>query len=239
VQKLVFSLFTAVIVLSACQKEVFINPVLPVKKNPCIEQKVNPSGRSYHSDSIVAYNCTEKHCGFLSLSTKNYWVYQDSLFSDGNFVSVKIDTLRYANTYRSLSDGLTWWKGTKNIGLPNLLYTNDSAIFTAIQLSFSPETTNAVKSYSLFAGDSVKYLTSFDDIRAVGRSVKINEAIKVPAGSFSNYLLFEKNANFFGSDQIKFLPGIGVLQYVQMRVPIGGRESKKQIVSTLIAYHLE
>jgi hypothetical protein len=238
-KKETLSILFIALVLSACQKEVLEPAMEPVKKVPCVEQKINPAGRSYATDSLVEYNCTEKHCGFISLSTKNYWVYQDSIFNDGNFVSVKMDTLRYSKTYRSKSDGLTWWKSTKDIGLPSMLYANDSAFFAAIPLSFAPEMTNAAKSYGLFAGDSVRYLTSFDDIRAAGRSIKVNEPIKVPAGSFSNYLLFEKNANFFGSDQLIYKPGIGVLQYTQMRVPLGDWENKKQKVSTLIAYHLE
>lgn len=237
-KKETLSILFIAFIFASCQKEVLEEVVL-AKQVPCVEQKINPAGRSYVTDSLIEYQCTEKHCGFISLSTKNYWVYQDSIFTDGVFVNVKMDTLRYNKTYLSKKDGLTWWKGNKEIGLPKILYANDSSFFSADILLFSPETTAANKSYGLFTGDSVRYLSNIEDIRATGRSLKINEDVYVPAGKFTEVLLFEKNANFFGSDQLLYKQGVGVLKFTQMRVPVGDWENKKQIVSTLVAYHIE
>jgi hypothetical protein len=228
--------------ISSCQKEVIelaAPPAAPAETTTCIEQKDNPSGRTYPTDSLVQYNCTDKHCGFISLSKKNYWVYQDSIFNDGFFVRVQMDTLRFDKTYKSVTDGLTWWKANMDIGLPRLLYANDSTFFSAEQSLFAPELTGTRKDYSLFAGDSIRYLGSFDDIMAHCRSVKMKDPIKILAGTFSNYILFEKNAMFFGNDKLYYKPGIGVLKYVQMRAPIGSPDLQLQKICTLVAYHLE
>lgn len=235
------SIFLSVTVLASCQKEVVEQPEPPttVKTVPCVEQKVNPSGRSYVTDSLVEYNCKEKHCGFITLSSKNYWVYQDSIFNDGVFSNVKMDTLRFSKTFMSKQDGLTWWQANKDLGLPKLLYANDSSFFSANTLNFAPTTTTATRSYGLFSGDSIRYMSSFDDVMAMGRSIKLNTSVKVPAGSFNNVLFFEKTANFYGSDELLYKPGVGVLKFTQMRVSFVDMENKKQKVSTLVAYHIE
>ncbi len=240
-KKLTLSIFFLSILISSCQRELLEPPVekVTVKATPCIEQKVNPTGRSYSTDSLVEYNCTEKHCGFLPLSTKNYWVYEDSVFSNGVFVKVQMDTLRFNTTYKSLQDGLIWWKPNMGIGLPRLLYTNDSSFFAANESLLMPEFTNTRKDYGLFAGDSVKYLGSFEDVAAQCRSLKIETSIKIPAGSYSNYLYFEKNARFFGRDQLYYKPGIGILKYVQERATPGSPQIKLLKVCTLVSYHIE
>ncbi len=238
-KNITLSIFFLSLFIVSCQKEAIETLAPPVAKAPCVDQGANPSGRSCARDSIVLYNCTEKHCGFISLSTKNYWVYQDSIFNDGVFVKTQIDTLRFNKTYKSLSDGLTWWKANRDIGLPALLYANDSSFFAAEATVFAPQRTGTKKGYGLFAGDSIRYLGSFEDVMAHCRSVKVNATIKTEAGSFSDYVLFEKNAMFFGKDQLLYKPGLGVLKYTQYRAPIGSPDIALQRISTLIAFHLE
>lgn len=211
----------------------------PVSVEPCVEQLSNPAGRSYSNDSVVVYNCTSKHCGIIPLSTKNYWVYEDSLFADGVFQKVQLDTLRYTTTYKSLSDGLVWWQSNMEIGLPGTLYANDSALFSITDRLFLPDVKDAKKEYGLFPGDSLRYLASFEDAAAQGRSLKITGNYKTPAGSFNDYLYFEKNARNYRKDQVYFEPGIGVLKYIQEKAPMGTRLLKLQQVSTLVAYHIE
>lgn len=206
---------------------------------PCELQTDNPAGRSYTSDSVISFTCTTKHCGIIPLSIQNYWVYEDSIFNNGVLVKVGYDTLRYTNTYKSLTDGLVWWQGNLSVGLPEILYANDSSIFEINNRLFAPGIKNAEKEYGLFPGDSIKYLSSFEDAAAFGRSLKMDNAIKTSAGVFTDCLYFEKNARNYRKDQVYFKPGIGVLKYVQEKAPMGTFTIKLQQVSTLVAFYIE
>jgi hypothetical protein len=219
--------------ITACSKNVINQP------EGCEFQTDNPSGRSYSSDSVIAINYTKKNCGIMPMSSKNYWIYEDSLFVDGNFMRVQIDTLRYDKTWQSLEDNLVWWESNITIGLPTKFYANDSAFFQMKDRMFTPDIIDTKKDFSLFAGDSIRYLTSFDDNAATGRSVKMNTTIVTPAGEFNNWILFEKNARFFRRDQVYFYPGLGVIRYTREEAPSGTREIKIQRIATLLAYHIE
>jgi hypothetical protein len=237
-KRTILPLIAGCIFLGSCEKESL--PVAPEVKEPCELQTANPTGRSYSSDSIVPYICTSKYCGFLPLSTKNYWVYEDSIFNNGVFVKVQLDTLQFTTTSRSLSDNLIWWQSNMEIGLPEMLNTNDSTIFSLAQRNFDPAITDARKDYGLFAGDSLRYLGGFDDIAAHCRSLKIsNGALKIPAGNFTNYLYFEKNARYYQRDQVYILPGTGVLKYIQEKSQFGSPQIKLQKISTLVSFHIE
>lgn len=120
-----------------------------------------------------------------------------------------------------------------------MLYSNDSALFGLSDRLFTPGIKDVKKEFGLFVGDSVKYLTSFDDIAAQGKSLKIQSAFKGETGTFDNYLYFEKNARNYRKDQVYFKEGIGVLKYIQEKAPMGQRVIKLQQVSTLVAYHIE
>lgn len=231
------TLLFGAILLSACRKESMEMP--PIPDEPCIAQTANPAGRSYTTDSVVAYTCTSKHCGFMPLSTKNYWIYEDSVFNDGVFVRVQFDTLRYTTTYKSLSDDLVWWQSNISVGLPDRLYANDSAFYSIQDRMFIVGMMDARKDFSLFPGDSLRYLANFDDIAAFGRSLKLSTTIKSPAGSFSDCLYFEKNARSYRKDQVFFKPGIGVIKYIHEMAPMGSPFIKLQQISTLVSYHIE
>lgn len=228
----------AMLILASCAKDRTDLP-LPYTPEPCIAQNENPSGRSYNNDSVVAFNCTSKHCGFIPLSTRNYWVYEDSVYADGVFQRVQYDTLRFSTTWKSLSDGLVWWEGSINVGLPERLYANDSALFRLQDRIFIQGIKDAKKDFSLFPGDSVRYLTSFDDVAANGRSLKLSSPVKSPAGTFGDCIYFEKNSRNYRKDQVYFKPGIGVLRYVHEMAPPGTPFLKLQQVSNLVAYHIE
>jgi hypothetical protein len=221
----------------ACRKNDFILP--KSETEPCILQTANPSGQSYASESIVAFNYTQKHCGILPLSSKNYWIYEDSIFSDGVFSKVQIDTLRYLTTKKSLSDGLIWWEGNISVGLPDVLYANDSSFFELADRLFSPDIMDVKKDFGLFPGDSLRYLTSFEDAAALGRSLKIEATLKTSAGTFDDCFYFEKNARNYRKDQVFFKPGIGVVKYIMEKAPIGQRVIKLQQVSNLVSFHIE
>lgn len=212
--------------------------VLPVTQ-PCQVQTENPSGRSYESSSIVEYNCPDKHCGLVPFSNKNYWVYEDSIFSNGVFLRVEFDTLRYASTRKSLSDGLVWWNADKFVGIPATVYSNESAFFTLADRLFIPNVVDAKKDFIIPETDSAKYLTSFDDIAANGLSLRLSEPVSTPAGDFSGCIYFEKNARFFRKDQVYFKQGVGVLKYIQEKSAPGDRTIKLQQVSTLVSFHIE
>lgn len=233
-KKTIVPLFITSIFFFACTKENFIRPA-----ETCDFQTDNPAGRSYSSDSVVTVNYSKKHCGLLPMSSKNYWVYEDSVFNNGIFVKVKHDTLRYTSTLESLTDKLIWWEGNISVGLPDRLYANDSAIFEIDNRMFTPGIIDAKKDYWLFEGDSLHYLAHFEDNAAQGRSVKMESTIKTPAGSFDEYFLFEKNARNYRRDQVYFKPGLGVLRYTLEQAPAGSGVIKLQQVSTLVTFHIE
>lgn len=229
--------------LLSCKKEGIFEPLdLPLAMAvppPCIEQRDNPAGRSYDTDSLVDFNCTDRHCGLMPLSRKNYWIYQDSVFNDGVFVRVQYDTLRYTGNLRSLNDNITWWKSNLYIGLPQIMYSNDSSFFGLQPKLYNPDFKDVKRDYYLFPGDSVRYLAGFDDIAAIGRSLKMTGSFQSPAGLFDGYVYFEKNARNYRKDQVFFKPGVGVLRYIQEKAPFGQRVVKLQQVMTLVAFHIE
>ena len=220
----------------SCRKE---EQRLLIIEEACLPQVINPDLRSYSCDSLVAVSYTLKHCGLLPLSRKNYWVYEDSIFDDGVLAKVQFDTLRFTNTYRS-PDGLIWWEPGIFVGLSEKLYVNDSAIFMTEPRLYSTDCmVDVKKEFSLFPGDSLRYLAHFDDYAAAGRSVKLNNVIEVPAGKFGDCILFDKNARSFRRDQVYFKPGLGVLKYIQEKAPMGTPFVKLQQISTLIKFHIE
>jgi hypothetical protein len=228
--------FGSIFFFAACRKDNFA-PVTVLET--CELQTGNPAGRSYSADSVVPFTCTQKHCGILPLSSKNYWVYEDSVFNDGVFAKVQYDTLRYISTLKSLQDGLVWWQSNISLGLPITLYANDSSFFGMEDRMFTPDVIDAKKDFGLFQGDSLKYLTSFSDAAAQGRSLKIETALKTQAGTFQDLLYFEKNARNYRKDQVYFKPGFGVVKYIVEKAPFGSRIIKLQQVSTLVTFHLE
>jgi len=241
-KKTILSLLIVSVFFFSCRKEehTLIEQLNQrIIEETCLPQFINPDLRSYPCDSLVAVSYTLKHCGLLPLSRKNYWIYEDSIFNDGVLAKVQFDTLRFENVYRS-PDGLIWWQPNVFIGFPEKLYANDSAIFMAMPRPYSANCILDVKKeYSLFDGDSLRYLAHFeDDYAAAGRSVKLNN-VEVPAGNFNDCILFDKNARSFRRDQLYFKPGLGVIKYIQEKAPMGTPFVKLQQISTLIKFHLE
>ena len=232
---LILSLLIGSLLFTACTKE-----KIQVAKNTCIEQKTNPSGRSYTPDLMIATSYMTKNCGLMPLSRSAYWIYQDSLFTAGVFTSVKYDTLRFIQTYQSLPDSIIWWRANIEIGLPTLMYANDSALFLAEYRMFTQDPIiDAKQEYSLFEGDSIKYYTSFEDIGAIGRSVKLDAVVKTAAGNFSDCILFEKKSPRYRTDQVFFKPGLGVVRYVTEQATMGSPEMKLAKISTLVNFRVD
>ena len=222
------------LLFSACRKE----HVYSIPEESCLLQTTDPSGHSYAVSEIVPVQYTKKNCGLMPLNRNSYWVYQDSQFNNGVFVRVQYDTLRLLS-FKTLYDQLIWWETSINVGLPELMYANDSGIFTASYRAISPAPVrDAKKEYGLFEGDSIFYLTNFEDVAAMGKAVKINETYNTPAGSFNDCILFEKKAPFSRRDQVIFKPGVGVLRYTS-EIAMGSPEFKMQQVSTLVSFHLD
>ncbi len=228
-------LITTFFSVSSCTK----NDATPVATTTCWLQTDNPAGRSYESDSVISFTCTSKYCGLIPLSTNNYWIYEDSVFNNGVFVRVQYDTLRYTRTWKSISDGLVWWESNIVVGLPGMLYANDSSLFQISDRMFTTGIKDARKDYGLFPGDSVKYLANFEDAAATGRSLKMTEGLTTAAGSFDELIYFEKHARNYRKDQVYFKPGVGVVKYIQEKAAMGTMNLKLQQSSTLIGYHIE
>ncbi|MBI3140043.1 MAG: hypothetical protein HYZ15_15815 [Sphingobacteriales bacterium] len=235
-KKTIILLVSGILLLASCKKD---SIQIPVAKEPCLIQTGNPSGRTYTADSVQPFTCTGSHCGILPLNTRNYWVYEDSVFNNGVFQKVQYDTLRFTSTLKTLSDGLVWWESNIAVGLPEKLYANDSTLFKMENRMFASGFIDAKKEYGLFTGDSLRYLSGFEDAAAIARSLKTNSVMTTPAGDFSGYLYFEKNARNYRKDQVFFQPGIGVIRYVREMAAMGSPLIKLQQVSTLVSYHLE
>lgn len=234
--KKTITLIAGILCLAACKKE---SLSVPVVKEACSIQTTNPLGRSYSSDSVVSFTCTGSYCGLLPLNNKNYWVYADSLFANGVFQNVQLDTLRISGNYRTLTDGLIWWETSLEVGLPAKMYASDSALFKIEDRMFIEGIKDVKKEYGLFEGDSLRYITAFEDAAAIGRSLKLNTSISTPAGEFSDILFVEKNARNFRKDQVWFKPGIGVIKYRQEKAAMGSPLVKLQKIATLVGYHME
>jgi hypothetical protein len=236
-KKIILSLLLGSIFLTACRKSDILLPI--TETVPCVLQSANPSGRSYTADDLVTFTCTEKHCGIIPLSSKNYWIYEDSIFTNGVFTKVQFDTLRYQTNKKSLPDGLVWWEGNIQVGLPDIIYANDSSFFDLADRLFTPEIKDVKKEFGLFPGDSLRFLTSFEDAAAIGRSLKIETPLQTPAGTFNDCFYFEKNARNYRKDQVFFKPGIGVIKYIFEKAPVGQRVIKLQQVSTLVSFYID
>ncbi|HWC54322.1 MAG TPA: hypothetical protein VG676_12125 [Chitinophagaceae bacterium] len=234
-KKVILFLLFGSILFSSCKKESFNPPV-----ETCLLQTGNPGSRSYSADSLVAVNYTGKNCGLLPLNKNNYWIYLDSFFNNGVFQNTRYDTLRFSKTYMSMSDDLIWWQANMEVGLPDLLYSSDSSIFSVQERMYSADPIwDARKEFSLFSGETINYLTHFDDNAAQGKSSKLNGTFETPAGQFPDCIQFEKNARSYRKDEIFFKPGIGVVKYSQEKAPMGSPVIKLQQISTLVAFHIE
>ena len=221
----------------ACRKAEFLQPITETK--PCELQTANPAGKSYAADSIMDFSCTDNHCGILPLSSNNYWIYEDSVFTDGVFSKLQLDTLRFTTNKKSLPDGLVWWVSNISVGLPDILFANDSSVFGLADRLFIPDFKDVKKEYGLFTGDSLRYLTSFEDAAAMGRSLRLETALITSAGTFDDCYYFEKNARNYRRDQVFFKPGIGVVKYILEKAPVGQPVIKLQQISTLVKFHIE
>lgn len=242
--KQTFTLLVAsALLFTACRKESNFANELPPMKMPvpevCIQQTDNPANRSYSSETVIPVDYSKYHCGLLPLSSKNYWVYEDSIFLDGVFQKVQFDTLRYTAKYKSLSDGLIWWESNIYAGIPKLLYANDSSLFEIGDRLFTQGIKDVRKDYSLFAGDSIRYLANFEDAAAMGRSIKLQGDYVVSDDIYSGCIFFEKNARNYRRDVVYFKPGLGVVKYILEKAPMGTPTVKLQQVLTLVDFHIE
>jgi hypothetical protein len=78
-KKTLLSLITGSILFVACKKTDYMLDI-PVAKQAC-DTNNQPFGKILF-DSVVSYNCTTRHCGIMPMGKNNYWVYQDSIFTD-------------------------------------------------------------------------------------------------------------------------------------------------------------
>lgn len=237
-KKTLLTLIIGSLFFVSCKKEHLFSP--PTPEEICLPQTVDPAGRSYSCDSIASFTFTKRQCGLMPLSNKSYWIYLDSLYTDGIFSSTRLDTLRF-KTYISLYDSLIWWAPDMELGLPSIMNVTDSSIYTLALRFFVPECVKDVrKEYSIsFDGEAVQYLTSFDDNAAMGRSSKMTGSISCPAGNFKDCIQFEKSAPTFRKDITIFKPGVGVVKYRTEKAPLGAPDVLLEKVSTLISFHIE
>lgn len=234
--KTILTIVVGALLFSACTKESFSE--IATETN-CFTPTEEPVIGIYSCDQITAVDYSGILCGFMPLSTRNYWVYEDSFFSNGTFLKVQYDTLRFKTTYRSATDNIIWWEGNLDIGLPTRLYANENGILKMERTMFSACAWGTNKEFIIPTGDSSKYLASFNDIAAQGRAVKLNNIVSTPAGYFSNCILFEKNARNFRKDQVIFKPGIGVVRYTKEKSQMGQPLLKMQQISTLVQVYME
>ena len=240
--KLLSSLILGCLAFTACRKESssLVPPTAAAAQTNCIVPFTNPAGKAYDQDSVVNFVCTQSFCGILPLNSRNYWIYEDSIFTDGVFTKTVLDTLRFDEQMVAVQDGSVWWKPSMSVGLPNVIFANDSSLFVMTERLFTPGYMDAKKEFGLFAGDSIRYLANFDDYAAQGRGLKISGPVDIEGSKFNGVLYFEKLARNYRRDQVWFLPGVGVLKYTHEQANNGfPRVVRLQKISTLVAYHLE
>ncbi|TMI62952.1 MAG: hypothetical protein E6H07_16245 [Bacteroidetes bacterium] len=226
-----------IIIFSACKKT-----EVPLPMNEaCIQQTMDPLAVAYDTNQVYYINYSGKHCGFMPFNSKNYWVYEDSIFDgNGNFKTVKIDTLRYTKTLQT-PDQLIWWETKKDVGLPRKIYASENAIYGLENGSFIVDSFYTKRELYEAEKDTVNFLASFVDIVAFGKIIKTTEALRTEAGSFSNYIMLEKYAPGYRRDRVYFVPGFGVIKYTSefYKAPGPPSNMKLFIKSTLIGYHTE
>jgi hypothetical protein len=91
----------------------------------------------------------------------------------------------------------------------------------------------------MLSTDSTRFLSSFEDIAAQAKILRLNAIISAPAGNFSDCIYFEKYSRNYRKDQVFFKPGIGVIRYVREMAPMGTSLLKMQQVSNLVSIHIE
>ena len=103
----------------------------------------------------------------------------------------------------------------------------------------------AYKALNNFNGDA-KFSTWFYRIvyntaltKLSSKKRKIESEMTTPAGTYNNYLYFEKNARNYRKDQVFFKPGIGVLKYKREKAKLGVPIIKTEQILTLVSYHIE
>jgi hypothetical protein len=216
----------------ACHKNYINEP------EACAIQTANPDHRVYSSSEFSVTNYTGKNCGLISLSPKHYWVYLDSIFDNGNFITTRLDTLRFLKTYQTQPDELIWWEANKSVGLPAKCYANDTSIFSLEPRLFTSfAILDARKEIFRFTQDSLKFLTSFGDEAAIGRALHCDYSTQ--AGNFHDCLFFEKYAMMYRRDQVYLQPGVGVVKYIHEEAPIGYNQIQMQQISTLVGFHIQ
>jgi len=214
---------------SACRKEI-------LKTEPCLQQTANPDKRSYSATDFTQTEYNNKHCGLLPLSKNHLWIYQDSIFENGLFARIEMDTLQFTTTWQTQPDGITWFKANKEVGLPLFCYSNDSAIFSIEQRLFSsPQIMDAKKQIFISHIDSIRYLSAFIDEAAIATQ-KMNSPISTALGNFNDCIFLEKLAPGYRKDQVYLKPGIGVVKYIYQEAPFSSPGIEMQRISTLVNY---
>ena len=176
----------------------------------------------------------------MPLSSKSYWIYQDSIFDNtGNFKITKLDTLRYNKTFQT-PDKLIWWEANKDIGLPKNIYSSTTAIYGLQKGTFMADSMYSKREFYDAAADT-SFLAGFSDIVAFGKIINKTEILQTEAGSFSEYILFEKYAPGYRRDRVYFVPGLGVIQYTSEYYKAPGPPSNMKILikSSLVSYYAE
>ena len=209
-------------------------------EKPCTKLIENPAGRTYGCTDVIEVSYTGNYCGFMPISDRTYWVYEDSIFEDGIFKMKRLDTLRFSKKYMTITDNIIWWEADKFLGLPSKLYANDSGIYKLEYRMFSsPCVMDVKKEYYEPEQDFTQYLTSFDDDAAIGRINKLHSPVTVPTGSFEQCISFEKFAPTYRSDKVIIKMGVGVIKFIHQLAPPSDTEIKLQLVSSLVGVYKE
>ena len=226
-----------IILFSACRKT---EVPVPEVSETCIEQTVNPLANSYDTNDVISVNYAGSHCGMMPLSSKNYWIYQDSIFdNNGFFKTTKIDTLRYTKTLQT-PDKLIWWEGSKDVGLPAKIYSSTDAIYGLQKGMFMADSMYSKREFYDADADT-SFFAGFADIVAFGKIIHKSEVLQTEAESFSEYILYEKYAPGYRRDRVYFVPGFGVIKYTSEYYKAPGPPSnmKMLIKSSLVSNHSE
>jgi hypothetical protein len=219
-----------------------------------IPTRIPPPLYDYSITPISEIQYNQSHCGFLPLGKNNYWVFYDSIFdfNNGQFLYEALDTLRFKKTY-TFNDSIIWWGPPSFTGPFNVnnsykgyfqnIYSTDSNLYTLAE----PNGARAVIKWAYPASsDTVSGFFNWSDVPGIfqGVAIRLTSPVIVPAGTFTDCILFIKKGIPYDHLQLYnyYKPGLGIVKSIVRKTTFPSSiYSPGHIlsISTLRRYHIE
>jgi len=168
-------------------------------------------------------------------SIGNYWVYEDSLFVDGAFTELSMDTLIIIDTLRA--HGKKWWElvGHQNLPFIYQYYAIENDSVYSIQGGWS----TILSLDYIYPSDTLTVLETIveGDLGLSRNVIKYDGSITTNAGTFINCGKYygEWTGTFYVEEYIN--PGVGFIKSIFMENFSGNAENKH--IRNLHSYHVD